>query len=253
MLYREKKIKSGDIFEVEIYPITIQERKQSRKKKKKESSKEQKNLNEKNAIKKLVRLVNTNFTNKDLFATYTYNSKNLPKTQEEAKKDIRNHIRSIRRHLRKNNLPELKYIAIVEFREGKDAIRIHHHMILSGDIDRDVLEKLWKKGRCNTSRLQADEFGFEGVARYMAKDPKGNKRWIPSRNLKQPKISINDYKFSRRKVENLANSQGEKRVFEELYKGYAFRDYKVEVNKITGAKSIYIKMQKLNKSKGERR
>lgn len=249
MIYREKKIYSGDMFESEIYPITIYERKQSRKKKKKISSKEQRNLNEKNAIKKLVRLVNTNFTNKDLFATYTYNSKNLPKTEEEAKRDIKNHIRSIRRYLRKQGLPELKYIAIVEYKEGKNSIRIHHHMILSGDIDRDTLEKLWKKGRCNTYRLQGDEFGLEAVARYLSKDPRGNKRWIPSRNLKQPDIKINDFKFSRRKVENLANSQGEKRIFEDLYKGYILRDYKVEVNKITGAKSIYIKMQRVSKKK----
>lgn len=253
MIYREKKIYSGDMFESEIYPITIQERKQSRGKKKKISSKEQKNLNSKNAVKKLVRLVNTNFTNKDLFATYTYNSKNLPNTLEEAKRDIKNHIRSIRRYLKKNGLPELKYIAVIEYKEGKQAIRIHHHMILSGDIDRDTLEKLWKKGRCNTHRLQADEFGYEGLSRYVSKDPKGSKRYIPSRNLKQPKININDFKFSKRKVEKLAKSQGEKRIFEELYKGYIFRDYKVEVNKITGAISIYIKMQKVSKSKGGRR
>lgn len=244
MIYREKKIYSGDMFEVEIYPITIQERKQTRKKKKKEISKEQRKLNDKNARKKLVRLVNTNFTNKDLFATFTYNSKNLPKTEEEAKRDIKNYVRRIKRYILKNGLPELKYIAIVEYKEGKNAIRIHHHMILSGDIDRDVLEKLWKKGRCNTYRLQGDEFGLEAVARYLSKDPKGNKRWIPSRNLTQPTFSINDFKFNRRKVENLANSQGEKRVFEDLYKGYIFRDYKVEVNKITGATSVYIKMQK---------
>lgn len=247
MIYREKKIYSGDMFEAEIYPITIYERKQSRRKKHKISSKEQKNLNGKNATKKLIRLINTNFTNKDLFATYTYDKEHLPNSLEQAKRDIKNHIRSIRRYLKKNSLPELKYIAVIEYKEGKQAIRIHHHMILSGDIDRDTLEKLWKKGRCNTHRLQADEFGYEGLARYIIKDPKGAKRWIPSRNLKQPKISINDFKYSKRKVENISKSQGDRELFESLYKGYIFRDYKVEVNDVMGTISIYIKMQKMRK------
>ncbi|WP_195973134.1 rolling circle replication-associated protein [Clostridium thermobutyricum] len=247
MIYREKKIYSGDMFEAEIYPITIYERNQSRRKKNKISSKEQKNLNGKNATKKLIRLINTNFTNKDLFATYTYDKEHLPNSLEQAKRDIKNHIRSIRRYLKKNNLPELKYIAVIEHKEGKQAIRIHHHMVLSGDIDRDTLEKLWKKGRCNTHRLQSNEFGYEGLARYIAKDPKGAKRWIPSRNLKQPKISINDFKYSKRKVENISKSQGDRELFESLYKGYIFRDYKVEVNDVMGTISIYIKMQKIKK------
>ena len=38
--YREKKIYSGRILEVEIYPITLQERKQSRRQKEKISSKQ---------------------------------------------------------------------------------------------------------------------------------------------------------------------------------------------------------------------
>lgn len=53
MPYREKKIYSGDILEIEIYPISKIERKQKRKIKEKESKKKQKNLNDKNAKKQL--------------------------------------------------------------------------------------------------------------------------------------------------------------------------------------------------------
>ena len=35
MIYREKKIYSGDMLEVEIYPISLRDRNQSRKKKEK--------------------------------------------------------------------------------------------------------------------------------------------------------------------------------------------------------------------------
>lgn len=247
MPYREKKIYSGNFLEVEIYPISFQERKQKRKKKQKESLKKQKNLNDKNAKKHLIRLLNTNFTNKDLSVTLTYDNKNLPGSLEEAKKDVVNYLRRIKHYLKKNNLPELKYIAVIEYKDkGKNnrAVRMHHHIIMSGDIDRDRVEELWKKGRANADRLKNDEFGYEGLARYITKDPKGNKRWTQSKNLKQPIVKVNDFKFSKRKVNELAKNQGSREEFESLYKGYVYRDYKVDVNEVTAGTYLYIKMQK---------
>lgn len=32
-----------------------------------------------------------------------------------------------------------------------------------------------EKGRANADRLQADEFGYEALARYISKDPQGKK------------------------------------------------------------------------------
>ena len=75
MPYREKKIYSGKMLEVEIYPITFQDRKQPRKKKEKTSEVKQKNLNDKNARKYLIRSINTNFTDDDLHITNTYTDK----------------------------------------------------------------------------------------------------------------------------------------------------------------------------------
>lgn len=86
MAYREKRIYSGNYCEVEIYPISKAEQRKSRREKKKESLPKQKNLNEKNAKKHFIRLINTNFTDKDLVVHLTYNDKNLPGTEEQAKK-----------------------------------------------------------------------------------------------------------------------------------------------------------------------
>lgn len=248
MIYREKKIYSGNMLEVEIFPITVQERKQSRSKKKKESLPKQKNLNDKNAKKHLIRLINTNFTDKDLSVTLSYKKDYLPLTKEEAKKDVDNFIRKLRRYIKKQQLGELKYIAVIEFKEStktQKAVRMHHHLVINGIIDRDTVEKMWNKGRCNADRLKADEFGYEGLARYITKDPKGEKRWSQSRNLDQPTIYVNDYKYSNRKVREISRSQGEKKYFENLYKGYIYRDLNVTSNDITGELYIYIKMQDL--------
>lgn len=248
MPYREKKIYSGNILEVEIYPITLQERKQPRRKKVKLSLPKQKNLNDKNAKKHLIRLVNNNFTDhQDLSVTLTYDDKNLPGSEEEARKDVTNFIRRVKHYRKKNNLSDLKYIAVIEYQEREDnkkPVRIHHHLIMSG-MDRDVIEQLWKKGWANADRLKADESGYEALGRYITKDPHGSKRWTQSKNLKQPKVEVNDFKYSRRKAEQLSNCQGDKDIFQNLYPGYLLNDIKVEVNEITAGKYLYIKMRKL--------
>jgi len=246
MPYREKKIYSGKFLEVEIYPISDKEKKKPRGKKIKESLPKQKNLNNKNAKKHLIRLLNTNFTDEDLVLHLTYSNENLPKNEEEARRDVTNYLRRIKHYRKKNNLPPLKYIAVIEYKEPegkKKGIRIHHHIVMN-KMDRDIAEKLWGKGRANADRLQADEYGYEALARYISKDPKGSKRWTQSKNLKQPIIKINDSRYSRKKIEQLASSPEDRFLFEKLYPGYIFTSCEVEQNDITPGKYIYIKMRK---------
>lgn len=251
MPYREKKIYSGNFLEVGVYPISKSERKQPRKKKEKLSSLKQKNLNDKNARKHFTRLANNNFTDNDIVVHLTYTDKELPENEEEAKRDTTNYIRRIKHYRKKHDLPEMKYMAVIEV--GEKGKRLHHHVIMSGDIDRDVVEKLWGKGRANADRLKADENGYEALAKYMTKSQKvvkgqeGKKRWIQSRNLKQPDIKVNDYRYSRRKVEKLSKLPEDRETFEKLYQGYIFTECKVSVNKETGKTYLYIRMRKLKK------
>ena len=246
MPYREKRIYSGKYLEVEIYSISKKERNKKRKRKQKESLTKQKNLNDKNAKKHLIRLVNANFTDNDLAVHLTYDNKNLPSSEDEARKDVANYLRRIKGYRKRKGYPELKYIAVVEYKDqevGK-SIRLHHHIIMNGEVDRDTVEGMWKKGRANADRLKADEFGYEALARYITKDPKGKKRWSQSKNLKQPVIKINDYKYSRRKVYELFKEKGNAREFENLYPGYIYTNSETPINDITGT-AVYIKMRKL--------
>ncbi|WP_326511373.1 rolling circle replication-associated protein [Clostridium intestinale] len=257
MPYREKKFYLGSTrkyLEVEHFPISFKERSKRRKDKKKETIPKQKNLNDKNAKKYLIRIINHNFTDKDLIAHLTYIDKYLPKSEEEARKDIKNYLLRVRRWRKKNGIKEeLKYIAIIEYRdqvEGKKAIRIHHHVIIN-DMDRDILEDLWKKGRANVDRLQADEYGYEALARYVTKDPQGKKRWVPSKNLKPPIPDINDFRFSKKKIVEMSKTPEDREMFERLYPGYFLTKCSVEVNKETSEIYIYLKMRKLEWGDGE--
>ena len=249
MIYREKRIKAGEFLEVEIYPITPLERSKSRKRKLKESRKEQKNLNDKNAKKKLRRLINHNFTERDLVVHLTYTDKTLPTSEDEAKKDVKNFIRRVKRKRQKAGLPEVKYIAVFEYvnydpqnKDKRKKVRMHHHIIMSA-MDRDELEKLWDKGRCNADRLQADEKGFESLANYISKNPKGSKRYSRSKNIVEPEIQINDSKWTRRKVMQVSQCPEDRELFEKLYPGWTFTQCSVEVNEINAGFYIELKMR----------
>ncbi len=250
--YRVKTIKSGEMLECEIYPIWKMRKKDNRREKKKPSREAQKNLNEKNTKKNIIRLVNTNFTEEDIWASFTYDNEHLPDNPEQAKKDMQNYIRRLNRYVKKNNLPALKYIYVTEYEEDekKGKKRVHHHIVMNFR-DRDIAEKNWDKGgRTHSRRLQPDDYGLEGLARYITKDPKSSKRYSTSRNLEKPKITIADSKMTRRKAEKIAfnpNSAGD--IFQKLYEGYLFKDINIKYSDFVSGAYLYVRMRQIDKSK----
>lgn len=245
--YRVKTIRSGDMLECEIYPLWNTRGRSTRASRMIKSREAQKNLNDKNAKKHLIRLLNANFDRTGSWATYTYSDENLPKTFEEAERNIINLIRRIGYFIKKNNLGIFKYAYSTEFEEDekKGKIRVHHHLV-TNFYDRDILEQKWNGGgRTQSRRLQPDDFGLEGMARYIAKDPKGKKRFVCSRNLKKPIITIADKKISKRKASEIVrcpNSAPE--FFKKLYKGYKFNDINAKFSDHFSGCYIYVRMKK---------
>ena len=262
---REKKIYCSDTYmEVDIYPYyTDIEKKGRRSKKKKESEPKQKNLNDKNAKRFLIQKIHTNFKENDLYITLTYTNISLPKTIQEAEKNISNYIRRLKRARKKQNLEELKYIAVTEHNEDKNSgklKRIHHHLIINGGLSRDEVEELWRQkkkkgekqgkkiGYVNANRIQEDEnTGLTALAKYLIKDPKGKKRWTCSKNLINPTSRTNDYKYTRKKIISLATNHFDITYWEKKYQGWTIKDkiggYEAIYNDFTGW-SIYLKLRK---------
>lgn len=236
------------MLEVEIYPVSLLETKQPRKKKEKESQSKQQKLNHKNAIKNCIRTINCNFTDEDVVAHLTFSQNHLPKSEEELEKIIENFLRRLRYHRNKQGLTKLKYVVVMEYKEASEkqsSVRMHIHIVMNGGLDRDFIEKLWKLGRANVDRLQADEYGFEALARYIMKDPKGKKRWRGSKNLKKPVIKVNDHKYSKRRVGMIARNPEDNIYFEKEYKGYTFNKCDVVIHEYDDAVRLYIKMRRL--------
>lgn len=249
--YRTKTIRSGDIVECEIYPIW--KRSYARSAKKHITRAAQQRQNEKNSLKNLVRLINTNFTAQDIWITLTYSDDNLPKDDEQAYRDTVNYIRRLRRSAARANAPPLKYIIVTEVHdESGEVVRVHHHMVTNFS-DRDEAERLWHGGgRTQSRRLQPDENGLTGLALYIGKQkaPPGRnrrvrRRWRGSKNLTKPKVTVSDTKISRRAVRRLAKmSDAERReYFERLYKNNGCRCIETTISYSPVVSGAYIRVR----------
>lgn len=133
--------------------------------------------------KQLQELINTNFTDKDIMITITYQDQ---PDEQKAKRDILNYLHRLKLYRKVQGLPGLKYISVTEFTKPQNRHAfIHHHVIVSG-ISPEEANQFWKKGRLNICTLKSDNNGYQNLARYLTK---GFYKWTKSKNLKQPKAT----------------------------------------------------------------
>lgn len=268
-VYATKEIRSGEQLEVEIYPEFTRKRQseipeEGRRKKDRQA---QRNLNEKNSRKQCERTINENFTDDDIWATFTYTQENTPASMKVAQKNMQNYIRRMNYQRKKRGLPNARYVYVTEY---GDKGRWHHHIVLDGDIDIDTVEKLWTMGKRNqVRRLEKDENGLVGMAKYITK-PKGKgkgkgkeqeegkhqKTWTPSKGLKKPKEDKNHYKTKQSHVDKMVN--GTLKVEDHLKKwyaeeGYEFTEAEIRHNKWNGQYYIYARMRKPKDEKGDKK
>ena len=95
-----------------IYPVYTKAK--GRGKRCKPTSEIQKRLNQRHAEGKLRRLLHTNFTPSDLFATLTFDDTNLPASVEDAQRLLQNFLRRLKRKYTRLGL-DAKYIYVLEY------------------------------------------------------------------------------------------------------------------------------------------
>ncbi len=255
--YTAKTIKSGNQFEVEIYPHAKHNASDNIKQimKKKESRKAQKNLNDKNSKKRVMRLVHENFYPGDYFCTLTFREADLPNGLEDAERLSKNFFKRINRLRKKKGLENAKYIYVIE--EGTYGTqRFHLHLIMDNGLTKDEVEEKWGHGATTIKTLNyyKDE-NFIGVCKYIVKDEetykktafrlKGKKRWGSSKgNLKMPEPSFNRSKFNKKRVMDMVLHQdGIAEMLEKEYPGYQFKEVEIRYNDWNGMFYIYARMQ----------
>ena len=221
MGYRTRTIKAGPRLEVEIYPIFGRESAGRARAAKQNITREavQRN-NEERSRRKLIRLIDANFDERDLHMTLTYMG--TPPKYDQAMADVKNFLRTVKRKREKRGMDPLKYIYTIEGNEDGKKERIHVHMVISGGIDRQELEEIWGHGYANADHLQPNENGLEALARYITKQQKNRRKWARSRNLKKPKQRTSDTKVSNARVRRIAVDfpNSAKEIMEKLFPGY---------------------------------
>lgn len=212
--YRCKTVWAGDMADVAVYPcgLTPNDVRAARRAATPEQIRRQ---NEKNAKRRLEQLVAANFGEGDLALTLTYERW---VDYARAQRDVRNFIRAVRRYRDRRGLGELRYVYAIE-RHRSGCSHVH---ILLPRMEREQVERLWRHGYANARRLQPRRYGLIGISRYLAKDPQGTKRWVPSKNLVQPVVTVADKKVSKRMAARAAAAVEEDAaaLFERLYPGY---------------------------------
>lgn len=219
---RTKTIKAGGLLFCRCYPIwDTTARKEAdaaldKAKNRKGTSVAQKKLDARKAEDRLVQIINANFGAGDHLVTCTYAAGKEPADLDAAKRDMCNYIARIKRAYRKAGLPEPQYVYVTEItHSNRWGTRYHHHMVLSGGLQRDRVETMWTKkhGICNAKSAQRLKEGLTGWAKYIAKQVCGEAkadlfatkhRWSASKGLKVPQPTTADKKISRRRVEKIA-------------------------------------------------
>ena len=197
MIYALKEITAGDQFEIEIYPQfrSMDEVPPEGRTIKKDNNKAQKNLNDKNARKYVERLINENFSDRDIWMTLTYDDAHLPPDGDvdAAIKNVQKYIRRINYQRKKRGLPNAKYVYVTAYNPDAE-IRWHHHIVMDGALDMETVESCWKQSSRNeVRRLQTDENGLSGMANYIVEEKNrvpSEKRWNSSQGLRDPRIKV---------------------------------------------------------------
>ena len=168
---------------------------------------------------------------------------------------MQRYIKRLNYHRKKAGLPNARYVYVIE---RSKAGRWHYHIVLDGDMSMDDVEKLWTAGKRNqVRRLQRDENGLCGMARYITKSPedkgrkgdtrKGMKSWTPSKNLRKPKEKVTHYKFKQKDVEKVVKDAD---ALPELLakwfakEGYTYTSGEIRYNDFNGRFYIYARMRK---------
>ena len=239
---REQVYVCGEYMDADIYPVF--QKPGARRKRCKPTSEIQAKLNQRNAEKKLTRLVHNNFTENDIALHLTYRNGEEPENEADALRVLGNFIRRLKRRYKKAG-KELKYISCTEY--GKKTGRVHHHLIINGGYDRDEIEKLWGRGYANSKRLQFEEDGVTGLARYIAKDKHFFKRWNQSRNLDIPEAAQYDGRLNMddiAEIKEAIDSKSAYQYFEERYPDFELVEAVYTQNNINRGIYIHFEMRR---------
>lgn len=260
---REKSVKSGEKYkDVNLYQLTTEQYDFSRKRtRKKLSTPKQVKQDWNYARQYATQFVNANFGEGDYLVDLTYDEE--PPDREQAERNVKNCVARLERLYKKNGLEFKAFWVTGGGRSKKEGgvTRFHHHLIIKGGLDRDIVEAVWNlrnKNRVKTSRVKIrnEDFGLEPRVLYMVKpahcSPEPNaKRWHTCGMRRKPIETRNDTRYDSADMHRLIKLIKEGRAqayIERQYKGWELIEAKDKISDVTGLPYIRIKLRKKNTS-----
>lgn len=259
--YTVQYLFSGEWAEIKIFP---QWKKRSFVPKKGNRTKDaQQRLNKRNAINKLCRILNHNYTPyKDLFCTFTFDDEHLVLDDDTGFAMADKALRRIKYQYKKAGVP-LRAVSKVEIKKAKNSLgayirtadgrqlyRPHLHIVMNGGVPIPKLEAAWQYGRNKRLELlRFDREGFLKLATYLCKDTKdGRRRWNSTTNLIKPpppKTLYSHKAGTKRKVSDVVTNVNLRReYFEQLLPGYDFVQSGANINDLSSGCYIHARMAK---------
>ena len=179
---------------------------------------------------------------KDLAFDLTYRRGEQPETDEQAKKDVQNFLRRLKRHRRAAGLPELKYIAVTE--RGSRGGRYHHHLVINGGVELSDLAAIWGKGYTKAAPLQFDETGLVAKGKYMTKQSLYFRSFNASKNLIHPQPTCRDGRLSKRRIREMFETPDDRAAVEKMYEGYRLAEASEFYNDVNGGYYMELRLYK---------
>lgn len=199
-MYVQKTIVAGNFIYIKKYHAGAYGNRTQKSERKKPTPERVAKINENNAIERLSWLLNANFKRgNDSHCTLTYKNETLPKP-DEAKNILAGFLRKLRKEYKKAG-KELKYVSVTEYKNK----RLHHHIVLNDTNMLSEVMRLWDKyGRVHAKILYTDD--LSELAEYLIKETSKTfrsenaihgRRYTASKNLTQPKITIERIYFKK--------------------------------------------------------
>lgn len=146
--YKTRTGKAGRMLEAEIILSFLDRKDYTRALKQQKTGAAQKKQNDKNAQRKFVRQVHSNFTVGDISFGGGFTDENQPRSLEECHRFLARFFNVLKYHARKAGETEIKYIYVIESKEREDgSTHYHTHMILSRNAGANTARRCPKCGR----------------------------------------------------------------------------------------------------------
>lgn len=210
--YMIRKIRSGKVIEESSFPVAPNVRPRKGRRRGASTTRKQ-DANDRDAVKRLARILNCNCTEGDLLLQPTWDDEHLTRLiegldsdslneiRDRAKRELELFLRRLGRAMKKAGA-EMRAVWLTSDMDGDtgEIVRIHHHVVLMGHglrmeggvlyCGERKLDLIWGQGHVDWKPLNRQD-DYTPMAAYLVRQVRkqpDQKKWSCTRNLKKPEL-----------------------------------------------------------------